>query len=149
MCSKISLSPSSSSSILMKQKQKLVLINKKEKKSMIKMMICKIWRNGTVMQMSLTKKIIRSMNSLKFSFLFFWLFHLAIPMSRFISLKQKKKGLTDNELRDWFAHVVFRGKCYSEENYLKSPLKINIYDSIYPFNNQCPSHIETSQLSAL
>ena len=64
-------------------------------------------------------------------------------------LETEKKGLTDNELRDWFAHVVFRGKCYSEENYLKSPLKINIYDSIYPFNNQCPSHIETSQLSAL
>ena len=34
-------------------------------------------------------------------------------------------------------------------DYLKSPLKINIYDSIYPSNNQCPSHIETTQLSAL
>ena len=64
-------------------------------------------------------------------------------------LETEEMGLNDNELRDWFAHVVFRRKCYFEENYLKSPLKINIYDSIYPSNNQCPSHIETTQLSAL
>ena len=65
--------------------------------------------------MSLTKKLIRSMNSLKFSFLFFLVVSSSNSNEPVYFLETEKKGLTDNELRDWFAHVVFRGKCYSEE----------------------------------
>ena len=45
-------------------------------------------------------------------------------------IKIEEKSLTENELRDQFGHVVFKGECTLEKVFKKSTFEISINNSV-------------------
>ena len=78
-------------------------------------MMCKIWRNGIVMKISLTKKLVISTHTSK-TFVVVLYSNSNYPV---YIIKLEEKGVVENEPRDRFCHLVFKGECYFKGSYLK------------------------------